>query len=667
MTASLDNSLDKKIHFSPSSPHQNNQNEQIKKIFSDALIILSALAFLGTGIAWMIVPIAIAPLSIIGTSIFVAFSVGLILRSKPEALSEEYQEELTSALNSKSTTDHTEEKKEEEIFDPDTIPDLDPHKHFEEISGAFDGENSKVFFFLMNRLKFEQILQKLGQHYFNKPLLVALAHSRKLDMVAPGWEDVIIAQLSKLHGSIHTPSYPNDPNQARTEEIASFPKGLNNPSGNCFMHASLQTLFQNKEVATMLLEQLQTIAESEKYHTKQAIDPKDCTLLFENSKDQADLLAHKDAMIADLVKDRRIFEIKALASYDLAEVLKIDLSSDENLAQIYMTCSLKEAAKWSHALIAKWQSGEEISKKESTLMRLSLIKLMNRPNSIVLDKTSFLSLTTYKARWKIPGLHGDFNIRPEIHEDACLFTRNVLESLDSLSHAINPDLKESGIAIKISRKIKAFKKPAPVEEGQEEVPLFDPSLAIDGAELDYIQKLIAVHPEAKGTLFQLDDLGFLSQYQSHDKPSVTYKASENIPGTNVGDTVSERYIYKITLPTTLITSLNIFDFTKQGGTKHAQTSVKFTDDENLTITYPKSTFFDEDQTYRLDSFVVHSGTTLRAGHYFSFTRKQRSDGTSYWMKQNDNEITPCTCHEALQFLRGSTHYINPFMLIFSKV
>jgi Ubiquitin carboxyl-terminal hydrolase len=669
MATAVPNSSQKKFQILNFTTDQSAQNQQIKKIFSDALIILSAMTFIGTAIAWVIVPIAISSLSIIATSIFTAFAVGLVLRNNPNINIDDSDELPNTSLTPSHDTSAKVESKEEELpFNMNEIPDLDPDQHFEQISKIFEDDNAKIYYFLSNRLKFDHAYLKLGHTYFSKSLLTALAHAKKLDGYSPGWENDIILQLARIHVAQPTPQFAADSNKARPEEVASFSKGLHNPSGNCFMHASLQALFQNKDLAAMILSQLQTIAESEKYNQRQKITTTDCLIVCENQKEQVDLLAHKDAMIADLVKDRRILEIKNLDSYSFEDVEKLDFSKEDNLVRLYITCSLKEAAVYTHALLHKWQNSHVLNGNESKLLRLSMIKLMNRPNSIILDKTSFLSLTTYKARWKIPGLHGDFSIRPELHEDASLFTRNILESLNALSHDIDPSLKTSEHLITVQRTIKAYRLPEEPEEGKDPVPVFDPSLAITGAETEFTQVLSAYQPVAHLGTFKLDDLSFLSEYRSYEKPNVTYKASENLPGTNVGDTVSEKYHYRVALPSKLIAQLNIFDYSKAGGTKHSKTVVEFTNEDALTVTFPKDVFFDEDQTYRLDSFVVHLGSNLRAGHYFTYTRVVRdSDGSSYWIKQNDDTVEPCSCHEALSVLKGQISYLNAFMLIFSKV
>lgn len=667
MASSVPDTSQKRFNIFNFASDNSEQTQQIKKIFSDALIILSASTFIGTAITWLFVPITLASISIIATSIFTAFAVGLILRSKDE-INIELLDDAIGVIQTPETLKPNSGKIEDLPFNMDAIEDLDPDKHFEEISKVFEGDNVKIYYFLSNRAKFDHAYEKLGQSYFNKNFLIALAHARKLDGFSPGWENDIILQLAKIHSSQQAPQFASDANLARPEEIATFSKGLTNPSGNCFMNASIQALFQNKDLASMILTQLNTIASSDRFNQRQKVTAEDCILVCETPSEQADLMAHKDAMIADLIKDKRILEIKNLGSYKFDDVSKLDLSSEDNLVRLFVTCSLQEAAEYSLALISKWNEGHIISINESKLLRLSLIKMMNRPHAIVLDKTSFLGLTTYKARWKIPGLHGDFSIRPELHEDASLFTRNILESLNALSHEIDPSLKAPEHVIRISRKIQAFRLPPAASDGQEPIPAFDPSLAIVGAESDFVQLLSAYHPEAQGNKFKLDDLSFLSQYRSYDKLEVTYKASETLPGTNVGDTVAERYTYKVELPKQLITSLNIFDYSKVGDVKHSNTVVKFTDEAELTITFPKDTIFDEDQHYRLDSFVVHSGTKIRAGHYFTYTRKIReSDGTSYWIKQNDDSVQPCSCHEALTILKGNITYLNAFMLIFSKV
>lgn len=647
MTAITLDPLSQKDSSLKTSPEHNDQDLQIQKIVSDALIVISSLIFMGTLALRLVVPITLSSLSILGAIVITIFTIGLIFRTKQEiyGLTTPGENTLNSSDQTATLSAHHELFKLQQLAD--------------RISQIFEHDVSKINYFITHRFSLRSGVTTLGTSYFNTNLRQALDYSQQLDELNPAWVEPFLKQI--YTPAFLTPTFADDPDQARTEEILRFPKGFSNPSSNCFMHATLQAVFQNPTFASIILTQLETIAYSDKYHQRQPITSTDIPVTYNPVSTDADVLKKQQAAIENLRKTHDAFRINLFQSYDFDFILT-NLNSFEQLIQLYLSCSLKDAACYSHALLSKWQKGSMLNIKESALLRLSLIKLMNRRAKISVCQKK--STEEYTADLTIPGLKGDFSIDFRIHEDASLFITNILESLDHLSHQIDPSLPPSVHVTTIKRKIQAYKLP----NTDSDTHAFDPSLLIEGGTSEYTQTLFVHHLVGTNHTFKLDDLSFLSPYRSYENSSVTYGANENLPHTNEGDTVSEKHEYKIVMPEQLITSLKIFEYTQAGEVKHAKTGVIFTDEKNLTITFAQEPFFQEAQTYRLDSFIVHSGENLKGGHYLTYTRVIRTgDQTSYWIKQNDAQVEPCSCYEPLTILQGKTPYFNPFILIFSKI
>lgn len=634
----------------PSDPqNQTKMQLQIQKIVSDAMIILSALVFIGAIVTrWFIVPITLSSLSIIGACVITMFTTGLILRTKQDSDPLEDIPFFDPKNNLNDTISSFEEP-----LGTSTEPSIS------QIEKIFNHDPTQIHYFLTNRLTLSLSMLTLGKSFFDKKLIEALALGEKLDKIAPFWDRQRIEQPSSL-----TPSVSGFDIQIDPQDITSLPKGLSNPGRNCFMHASLQAVFQDQTFSSAILSQLKTIAESDQYNQPMPLFDKTTTIICTNQDEKSDLLEHKDEAIQALQKTCPLLTIKPFASYAFSEISKLNFYDINNLINVFITCSFKQAADYSYNLLSQWQNGSMLSANESILLRLSLIKLMNRPSTIRLSKTTTSSATTYTADLILPGINTDFSINPSSDEDASLFIINVLESLDHLSHSISPSIAPAPHMISIQRQIQAYKLPQ-TEDG---VTACDPSLIIEGAHAQYTQRLSVHHPESTSYNFKLNDLSFLNPYRSHTKKAVTYKSGENLPSTNIGDTVSETYEYKVIMPQKLITSLKIFDYSQLQSVKHRTTRVTFTDETNLTITFSKQDFFDQDLTYKLDSFIVHNGYSLRSGHYFTYTRvKSKVDQSYFWIKQNDGTVEPCHPHEPLSILKGGQAYINPVVLIFSKV
>lgn len=635
------------------------QNEKIKRVVSEILIILAAVTFVGTAIA-LFIPITMASLTIIASSIFTAFVAGLILLPNNDA-----------NLLTPSPVAEGEEKALELLIEDDI---QDPNQCLELISNIFQNQDLKLYYFLRNRSRLNQTYIELGKDCFNKNLIAALKYAKKLDDLCPTWDISVMNDISqKRKQEKRFKELPLiDEKIASLEELKQFNKGLPNPLANCFMNASLQALFQNKQLSTTIITQLETIARSDKYSKREAIIPENCVISYEPPSEATTLKEAKKLLIDRLIKEQDLSKIETLDSYDFEEILKQDLTSTSIAQRLFITSSLKDAAGYSLTILLKWQKGDKLSHNETALLRLSLIKLMNRAHGIVLSKTTFRDTVAMKARWKIAGKDTDLKIDQSIQEDASLFSTNLLESLNKLSHTIDRELPPSPYLITIDRQIQVYKIPQKLPSGDWETPLFDKTLAIEKAKTHYTQILFNHITSAKDNqVFKLDDTSFLSEYKSKDKPEVFYKTeSDLLPETKIGDIVSERYTYSIGMPENLISTLKIFEYSDQGPIKYSLANLEFTDEKNLTVTFAKSEgLLEKDHTYSLNSFIIHTGgNSINSGHYYTYTRAIRdSDKSSYWIKQNDESIAACSYEEPLSILKGLEKDYTPYVLFWSKI
>ena len=73
----------------------------------------------------------------------------------------------------------------------------------------------------------------------------------------------------------------------------------------------------------------------------------------------------------------------------------------------------------------------------------------------------------------------------------------------------------------------------------------------------------------------------------------------------------------------------------------------------------------QDQNYRLDSFVVHSGNGMASGHYYTYVREM-IEGMPTWVKYNDGYISHASSAEIEGFFQGRSGANCPYDLMFSR-
>jgi hypothetical protein len=376
---------------------------------------------------------------------------------------------------------------------------------------------------------------------------------------------------------------------------------------------------------------------------------------------------NKDALVAALMSDTRYQAITTpLGSYSLEDVLTLDLRASLPLVRLYMTVSIKQTGEYAYALLSKWQSKTPLTANETRLLRLSLVKLMNRQANIKLKPAK--GLLPDVAEWILPGLNSEnLSILASKMEEANEFSRVLIDSLDELTAPLLEGSPHNPLKTKVTQEVKAFRLPT---EGSG-LAYFDPSLHIEGAvkrtsHWDTTWQVTV----SDGSKYRLDNLSFFSAYASRNKPQVTYQKDENIPNTAIGDTVSETISYAVTLPSKVMMWIQAGDTGYALGevsTKHKKTELEFTDADRLSVTLPASCLFADPSIYLLTSFTVHRGPSLMAGHYYSYSRKTRDNGTDYWVKQNDSTVTACPVSEVKAVLAGLEDHVSPNMLILRRI
>lgn len=451
-----------------------------------------------------------------------------------------------------------------------------------------------------------------------------------------------------------------DPHMAKADEIALFPKGIPNPSCNCFMNAALQTLMFDEDISAHILRQLETLAADDDLANHNPLIPAEPTISVPNvaglssqefAAFQADLLSKQDALVAVLYANPQIAELqRSLDSYKEEDLLP-HVGKTEFLAKLYLTLSTKNAAQISMNLLTKWKSGYLISSSESKLLRVTLTKLLGRDADIALVKSG----TKEEAKWRIPGLNtSDYSIYSFRQDEAGNFARKLIENLDNLTASENP------LNLDYTRISQGYRLP------DAEHTFFDDALKIEAAKKtsEYKQLGLTVTRNAQNR-FQLDHQDIFSEFRTYRKEASSLeKAYECLPGTQVGQTISEIHTYSLEMPEKLFLHVQAsFDTIH----KFEYVRLQFTDPQNLTITYPENEAKEGTQTYKLKSFTVHTGQSVNSGHYYAYSRFTREDGTDYWIKQNDSSVTAVSVHEVKHVLSGNSRYVSANMLILDRV
>lgn len=509
------------------------------------------------------------------------------------------------------------------------------------------------------------------------------------------------------------------------EEISAVSKGLTNPSCNCFMNAMLQNIFSLEDVGAFILEKLQEISQNEELGDVNPFDEEPYVTVKKpvgmSSEDfiafEATLKAKKDQLI-----EKNEFKIKEYVSLPLDLVLDEHITDSKKIAEFYKSLCLKDAASFSLAIINKWRSKESISAKEATLLRLSLVKLMNRKLTCELkevipvvsaakkalgtkqdnsalsykvkfgkkNKTTSLGKITAQKRlkaiaaktltqqkkdlkakplkpqkvaaleWQVPGFDKEMKISTSSQECPSEFYNMLISSIQELTHSVSPSI------IQVNRRYSAFR----VSDDPAATPLFSEALKIDGADKDLVENQGMLIKDITGHGTEVDltslvlsslDLNGLDRIEDTD-----YFSQDQAALKAQHPKVSSRMSYAVTLPDNLLmqTKHTFYNAENDALVKAKHIRFKFTDQEALQITVPSSPLVATAKTYKLRSFVVHEGKSAQSGHYVNYMKVDRTDGTSYWIKQNDSTSSPISFDEVKYLFSGKSSSKAPCALAF---
>jgi Ubiquitin carboxyl-terminal hydrolase len=627
------------------------RNERIKHIVGQVLMSLTFVGTFSLVIAACVTPLSGVIIGVSVTALVITFIASVYLIKVQD--SEDFAFPSPPGSSGLKTSD-----------DDLAIDDnLSVDDHYRALKSAL---GSQLGQFLLHFEHFESIIQSKISDCFSSRISKAVQHGLALKKIlGEAWVQGVIAAAahesssSSSKASVAAP-LPDDPKMASKEEIAKHFKGLTNPGCNCFMNASIQALFQDADIATHMMNQLAFILSDDfedsnpatRFIEKYSIDTK--LKSDDQLAQRVRLQSAKDSELAKIIDSKDYKEHTArLESYELD---KIDISTDKKRRQVFMSMTLKEAAKVAQTLLTKWQAGGDLSSNEAKIFRLSLMKLMNRPSQIVLKEVETKEGPKPVSACNVPGVNFDLSINYAVQEESNEFARALIDGLDEITGRPNP------LRMRVSVVRQAYRAP---KEGEEHFVE-----AIDGATKAHsdLHTTISVTPDEG--VYKLDDLSLFSAYRLAKREGVKYeKESETLPTLAVGATVDEKISYTVDLPSKL-------KFWIQAGDriKNPHINIRFTNSDDLTITLPKDASAETlaehgiaaTKTYELTSFTVHYGLQVNSGHYYTYTRKKRDNGESYWIKQNDSSVTAVNIHEMKRLLEGKYSFTSPNMLIFSE-
>lgn len=520
-------------------------------------------------------------------------------------------------------------------------------------------------------------------------------------------------------------TFPLDASCGKPEEIEAASKGLVNPSCNCFMNAMLQNIFSLEDVGTYILEKLQEISQNEDLAAANPFDeePYVCVKRPAGMSSQ-DFIAYEAKLKASKEKliQKNEFEIKDYVSLPIELVLEEHIKDSKKIAEFYKSLCLKDAASFSLAIINKWRAKESISAKEATLLRLSLVKLMNRKltcelkevipivtaakkalgtkqdtsalaykfkcgkknksvsiakigaqkrlkalaaRALVLEKRDLKAkpLKPQKVatlEWIVPGFDKEMKISVSSQECPSEFYNMLISSIQELTHSSSPS------TIQVNRRYSAYR----VSADPEATAPFSEALKIDGADKVLVENQGMILKELEGHDTEVDLTSLVNT--SLDINGLDRLEDTNYFGADQADlkdqhpVVSSRMSYAVNLPDNLLmqTKHTLYNPRTDSPEKARHIRFKFTDPEALKITIPASALVATSKTYELRSFVVHQGRSAQSGHYVNYMKVDRADGTSFWIKQDDSSSSPVSLAEVKYLFSGKSNLSAPCALAF---
>uniref|UniRef100_A0A2M4BG81 Putative ubiquitin carboxyl-terminal hydrolase 38 ubiquitin carboxyl-terminal hydrolase 38 n=1 Tax=Anopheles marajoara TaxID=58244 RepID=A0A2M4BG81_9DIPT len=120
----------------------------------------------------------------------------------------------------------------------------------------------------------------------------------------------------------------------------------------------------------------------------------------------------------------------------------------------------------------------------------------------------------------------------------------------------------------------------------------------------------------------------------------------------------ERSVTVTAPPQNLILTIKHFRY-DQSRQLRAKLMNKIVHNENISLVVTDSGGHQRQLHYRNYAVVVHYGTSMDSGHYYTYAQ----DGTGTWFKFNDNYVTECTTNELQNLPSPNTPYILFYQLV----
>lgn len=391
----------------------------------------------------------------------------------------------------------------------------------------------------------------------------------------------------------------------KQEEVAAYSQGLPNPSSNCFMNAMLQNAFSLDQLGTYITTSLETISQDPSQNKNPFLDDFSIVLPQDKGESNDALEARKQPLKGQYSTQRPQFI--TIKEHTLESVLNTYFKNKDCFDDFYKALSLKDAATYALAIIKKWRSKTLISSDEAKLLRVALIKLMNKQLSLEFNRNGTNPI------WRFPGINQGVKINFGAQECPAEFFGQLIDSLEELTKS-----SPSPCSLKVTEIVKGSQK-----QSSRNTPLIIYSIKSTQTSLDL------------GSLTEIED---------------TYQKRANTS-------------YKVTLPEEMIMQIKLNNLNQKKKIK-----LQFTDENNLRITLASQALSIQSKTYQLESFVVHRGFGTTSGHYINYIKKTRPDGSSFWIEQNDRysrSIDSAAIKELLNGEKGP--YMTPYMLAFKAV